>query len=148
MLNPFLSSLQQPDILVHCRPTHPANHSQITDIQHPLPIRRIMPQKYAGQILNRNLRPSNPLPHGPSFFMPDRTRIRIIDSSNWLNTPAICGNASLIGSGCPLRQSKVILPSSLWFDRLYSGGLFRGYGWMVPWDCCKDKFMEYVWCGK
>ena len=33
-----------------------------------------------------------------AFSMPDRTLARIIASSNWLNTPAIWRNASLMGS--------------------------------------------------
>ena len=52
-------------LLIHRRPTHPTNPSQLTDIQRPLPMRRIMPQKNTGQILNRNLLPPNPLPLVP-----------------------------------------------------------------------------------
>ena len=54
-------------LLIHRRPTHPTNPSQLTDIQRPLLIRRIMPQKSTRQILNRNLRSPNPLPLGPSI---------------------------------------------------------------------------------
>ena len=50
------------------------------------------------------------LPLALAFAIPDRTRSRIIDNSNWLNTPAICKKASLIGSPLPSRQSSVILP--------------------------------------
>ena len=38
------------------------------------------------------------LPLAFAFAMPDLTRARIMASSSWLNTPAICRNASLIGS--------------------------------------------------
>lgn len=76
-----LLHLQKPNMLIHHRPTHPTNPNQLTAIQRPLLIRRIMPQKSTRQILNRNLRPPNALPHGPSFFIPDRTRIRIMDNS-------------------------------------------------------------------
>lgn len=50
------------------------------------------------------------LPFALAFAIPERTRARIIASSNWLNTPAICKKASLIGSALPSRQSSVILP--------------------------------------
>ena len=50
------------------------------------------------------------LPLALAFAIPDRTRSRIMASSNWLNTPAICKKASLIGSALPSRQSSVILP--------------------------------------
>ena len=58
---PFLSSLQKRNILIHRRSTNPANPCQFRDVQRPLLIRRIVPQKHAGQILNRNLRPPYPL---------------------------------------------------------------------------------------
>ena len=48
-------------------------------------------------------------PFAFAFAIPERTLARIIASSNWLNTPAICKKASVIGSACPLRQSIVIL---------------------------------------
>ena len=51
------------------------------------------------------------LPLALAFAIPDRTRSRIIDNSNWLKTPAICKKASLIGSALPSRQSSVILPT-------------------------------------
>ena len=46
-----------------------------------------------------------------AFSIPDRTLALIIASSNWLNTPAICKKASLMGSACPFRQSRVIDPT-------------------------------------
>lgn len=52
-------------LLIHSLPAQITNPSQLTDIQRPLPMRRIMSQKHVWQILNRNLRPPNPLPLGP-----------------------------------------------------------------------------------
>ena len=46
-----------------------------------------------------------------AFAIPERTRLLIIASSNCLNTPAICRNASPIGSALPSRQSSVIDPT-------------------------------------
>ena len=40
-----------------------------------------------------------------AFAMPERTRVRIMASSNRLNTSAISRNASLMGSAVPWRQS-------------------------------------------
>lgn len=51
------------------------------------------------------------LPLALAFAIPDRTRSLIIASSSWLNTPAICKKASLIGSALPSRQSSVIDPT-------------------------------------
>lgn len=62
----LLLLFQQPDILIHHRSTNPANSCQFRNIQRPLLIRRIMPQKSTRQILNRNLRPPNSLSLGPS----------------------------------------------------------------------------------
>lgn len=45
------------------------------------------------------------LPLALAFAMPERTRVRIMASSNRLNTSAISRNASLIGSALPSRQS-------------------------------------------
>ena len=50
------------------------------------------------------------LPLALAFAIPDRTLALHIANSNWLNTPAICKKASLIGSALPSRQSSVILP--------------------------------------
>ena len=50
-------------------------------------------------------------PFAFAFAIPLFTLARIIANSNWLNTPAICKKASLIGSACPSRQSSVILPT-------------------------------------
>ena len=50
-------------------------------------------------------------PFALAFSTPERTRSRIMDNSSWENTPAICKNASVIGSICPSRQSMVMLPT-------------------------------------
>lgn len=69
-------------------------------------------------------------PRERAFATPERTRARIIESSNWLKTPAICKNASLIGSGCPLRQSRVMLPT------ITSRSFFSLMVFIISQSCC------------
>ena len=51
-------------LLIHSLPAQITNPCQFRNVQRPLLIRRIMPQKSTRQILNRNLRPPNPFPLG------------------------------------------------------------------------------------
>ena len=52
-------------LLIHSLPAQITNPCQFRNVQHPLLICRIVPEKHARQILNRNLLPPNPLPLGP-----------------------------------------------------------------------------------
>jgi len=84
-----------------------ANLCQFRNIQLSLFESGIMPKKDCG------VRWGLPIcfPLALAFAIPERTRLLIMASSNWLNTPAICRNASLIGSALPSRQSSVIDPT-------------------------------------
>lgn len=69
-------------------------------------------------------------PFAAAFAIPERTLARIMESSSWLNTPAICKKASLIGSARPSRQSRVMLPTITRHNR------FSRTRSMISHNCC------------
>ena len=94
----LLFFFQKVDVLVSRGVADVADPRQFGHIELSSLVGGIVAKEARRDIIGGHLRSADFLPFAFAFSMPERTLARIIDSSNWLNTPDIWRKASLMGS--------------------------------------------------